>query len=200
MHMKQRPPPPAQNTCATRRKLICGVSLLVAALAGCTTINVPKAPIDLDKQAAWGLLPIVNLTETPQAGLRAESIVDSLLRTANVARLRRYPASLNTESLLDPAERKVVDQALVWAKSENLKYGITGSVEEWRYKVGVDGEPAVGLTLQVVEIASGQVIWSASGSKTGWAREALSAVAQKLISELTRPLGTVPSSRSLFLW
>ena len=65
-----------------------------------------------------------------------------------------------------------------------------GSVEEWRYKVGVDGEPAVGITLQLIDLPSGAVIWTASGSKTGWSREGLTATAQKLLVELTAPLST----------
>ncbi len=186
-----------------RRLLQAGAGALVLgsnALSGCTTTNISAAPSDLDRSASWAMLPIINLTETPQAGLRAESIVDSLLRSAGVAQLRRYPSSLNTETLLDPAERKIVDQALVWAKQEGLRYGVTGAVEEWRYKVGVDGEPAVGVTLQLVQISTGQVVWSASGSKTGWAREALSAVAQKLLRDLMKPLGTNASGSSWLPW
>lgn len=63
------------------------------------------------------------------------------------------------------------------------------TVDEWRYKVGVDGEPAVGITLQVIEVQSGNVIWSAAGSRTGWSRDAVSAVAQKLLRQLLSPLG-----------
>ena len=61
---------------------------------------------------------------------------------------------------------------------------MSGSVEEWRYKVGVDGEPAVGLSYTVVDLDSGAVVYSAAGGKSGWSREALSAVAQKLAREL----------------
>jgi hypothetical protein len=61
---------------------------------------------------------------------------------------------------------------------------VQGAVDEWRYKVGVDGEPAVGVALQVVDLQSGAVVWSAVGAKSGWSREALAAVAQKLIGEL----------------
>jgi polysaccharide biosynthesis protein PelC len=186
-----------------RRLLRAGTGSLVlstSGMSGCTTTNISAAPRDLDRNAPWAMLPIINLTETPQAGLRAESIVDSLLRSAGVTQLRRYPASLNTETLLDPAERKVVDQALLWAKQEGMKYGVTGAVEEWRYKVGVDGEPAVGVTLQLIQVSTGQVVWSASGSKTGWAREALSAVAQKLLRDLMKPLGTSATGWSWLPW
>jgi hypothetical protein len=58
-------------------------------------------------------------------------------------------------------------------------------VDEWHYKVGIDGEPAVGMTLQIIDLAEGdRVVWSAASGKSGWSREALSAVAQKLIKDM----------------
>ena len=47
-----------------------------------------------------------------------------------------------------------------------------------------DGEPAVGLTLQIIDVASGDTLWSGTGGKSGWSREALAAVAQQLIRDL----------------
>ena len=186
-----------------RRRLVTACLAATASAAGllpagCTTINVQPAPA-LEKNASWALLPVLNHTETPQAGLRAEAILESLIRAGGINALRRYPSSLNNESLFDPLERRAIDQALTWAKSEQIRYALTGAVDEWRYKVGVDGEPAVGITLQLIELPSGAVIWTAAGSKTGWSREALSAVAQKLIAELTAPLGT-PQRSSWRFW
>jgi polysaccharide biosynthesis protein PelC len=172
----------------------CLVLLPLLALAsGCTTVSVQPAPA-LAANASWALLPIMNFTETPQSGLRAEALLESLLRSGGVTNLKRYPANLNTESLFEPLERKAIEQSLAWARNENFRYAMTGSVEEWRYKVGVDGEPAVGITLQLIDLPSGAVIWTASGSKTGWSREGLSAIAQKLLVELTAPLGTTQRS------
>jgi polysaccharide biosynthesis protein PelC len=160
----------------------------IGGLGACTTTQVQSLPADVDKNASWAMLPILNLTETPQAGLRAEAILESLIRAGGIKNLKRYPSNLNTESIFDPVERKAQEQALVWAKSEKVRFAISGTVDEWRYKVGVDGEPAVGLTLQIQDLSNGAVIWSAAGSKSGWSREALSAVAQKLIAQLTEPL------------
>jgi TolB-like protein len=100
------------------------------------------------------VLPIVNYTETPQAGLRAEAIAESLLKTGGVTNLKRYPASLNPETLFEPAERESVGKALDWARTERTRYALTGAVQEWRYKVGVDGEPAVGISLQLIDVAT----------------------------------------------
>ena len=167
--------------------LLFALAALLTGASGCTVIDrVRTAPPDLG--ARWALLPIANHTETPQAGLRAEAIAETVLRTLGVKDLERYPASLNPETLLDPAERKLAETALVWAKEREARYAITGAVEEWRYKVGVDGEPAVGMTISVIDLRSGAVVYSASGGKSGWSREALSAVAQKLLRDLLSDL------------
>jgi polysaccharide biosynthesis protein PelC len=163
------------------------VPVALLSVAACTTVNTQPAPA-LGKELAWALLPLLNNTETPQAGLRGEAILESLLRTGGYRQLTRYPAGLNKESLFDPASRKAVDEALIWAKAQGIRFAITGTVDEWRYKVGVDGEPAVGMTLQIIDVRDDTVIWSAAGSKTGWSRESVAAVAQKLIAQLTRPL------------
>lgn len=161
--------------------------VLLLILAGCTTVDRTRVSTP-DVAERWALLPIANHTETPQAGLRSEAITESVLRTLGVKVIERYPAELSREALLEPAERKLAEQALAWAKSRGVRYAVSGSVEEWRYKVGVDGEPAVGMALTVTDLQSGTVIYSASGGKTGWSREALSAVAQKLVKELLADL------------
>jgi hypothetical protein len=166
--------------------------LLLSFLAGgCTTIDRVRVSAP-QMDARWVLLPIANHTETPQAGARCEAITEAVLRTMGIKDLERYPPELGGDALLDPAERKLAEQAIGWAKTREARYAVGGSVEEWRYKVGVDGEPAVGVTLSVIDLKSGGVIYSASGGKSGWSREALSAVAQKLVKEL---LAELPPAR-----
>ena len=167
-----------------RHLLLAGAAL---GLSACATLDVGPAP-GFERGATWALLPMANHTETPQAGLRAEAIVEGVLRANGARALKRYPAQLNNESLFEPLDRKQQDAALAWAKGAGARYAITGAVDEWRYKVGIDGEPAVGLALSVIDLANGETVWSASGGRTGWSREALSAVAQKLARALLAPV------------
>lgn len=161
---------------------IC-MTLVIFWQAGCTTLDQSTGPA-LDRSAKWVLLPIVNHTDVPQAGLRAEAITENLLRSHGVTGLARYQSTLNTDTLFDPTERKVVEDAMKWARAQGARYAVTGTVDEWRYKVGIDGEPAVGIALQIIDLNDNSVAWSAVGGKSGWSREALSAVAQKLIKDL----------------
>lgn len=162
-----------------------GIMLVALLLGGCAVLDQESFSKPLDPHAKWALLPIVNHTDVPQAGLRAETITEVLLRSRGIDNLRRYPPALNPDSLFEPAERKVAVDALNWAHEQGVRYAVTGAVDEWHYKVGIDGEPAVGMTLQVIDLNDGdRVVWSAASSKSGWSREALSGVAQKLIKDM----------------
>nr|WP_315465060.1 penicillin-binding protein activator LpoB [uncultured Rhodoferax sp.] len=161
------------------------LGLLVAITTGCaSTIQSTVGQNRPDPLARWAVLPIANNTDTPQAGLSAEAMVEHQLRALGVVQLQRYPSALSRDSLFEPTERKVTEEALAWAKEQGIRYALVGSVEEWRYKVGIDGEPAVGVTLQVRDLRTDQVLWSASGAKSGWSRQSLAAVAQSLLTEL----------------
>ena len=169
---------------------ILSIMLLAAlAVAGCATIDTGSAGSAIERNAKWVMLPVLNHTEVPQVGLRAETITEALLRAHGVADLTRYPATMSTDTLLQPSERKVYDEADKWARTQGARYAVYGAVDEWRYKVGIDGEPAVGVALHIIDLQSNAVVWSGVGGKSGWSREALSAVAQKLIRRL---LATAP--------
>lgn len=158
--------------------------LLLVATAGCTVMDRTRTGAPLESGAKWVILPMANHTETPQAGLRAEVILESLLRQRGVQALARPPAGSGNDMMGDLPDRKLQADAQRWAAEQGIRYALTGAVDEWRYKVGVDGEPAVGLVLQVIDLQSGDVVWTATGAKSGWSREALSAVAQKLMRDL----------------
>ena len=80
---------------------------VVLALSACAVVDSGRAPAT-SASDAWVVLPIVNYTETPQAGLRAETIATSILKARGFTNLKQYPANLNSESLFEPAEREAV--------------------------------------------------------------------------------------------
>ena len=130
------------------------------------------------------MLPVANFTDVPQAGLRVEALLESALRQSGLKQLLVYPAALNPETLFEPGERKAQAEAEKWARGQGVRYVVTAAVNEWRYKVGVDGEPAVGLVLQLKDLSNDQVVYSAAGGRTGGSRQALSAVGLQLTTEL----------------
>ena len=171
------------NTKILHTLKVAASALVLCVLAACSTVDRGRAPT-LQANAEWTVLPFANHTETPMAGNRAESVAEALLHARGVGKVKRYTSTAQQEALFDAGDTKRQEQALVWAREQGVRYALAGTVDEWRYKVGVDGEPAAGITLQIIDVQSGDILWSGAGGKSGWSREALSAVAQKLIREL----------------
>ncbi len=162
--------------------------LLTASILGACSVNKADNEQHFNTAEHWLVLPIVNFSETPQAGERAERIAETLLRAKGLRNLKQYPPQDDDHGLPILDEKKRFTQAMQWAKGSNAKFALTGSIEEWRYKSGLDGEPAVGISLQVIDLATADVVWSASGSRAGWSRESLSGTAHKVLEKLTNKL------------
>ena len=136
----------------------------------------------------WVMLPVQNHSETPQAGERIEAMLETLLRKEGVHQLDKYPAGKEDDTHLLASDRQRYETALEWARGNKYDYAITGSVEEWRYKSGLDGEPAIGLTMRVLELSTGKVLWAATGTQTGSSAENASGTALRLLDSLVDDL------------
>ncbi|MGV8916637.1 MAG: penicillin-binding protein activator LpoB [Pseudomonas sp.] len=164
------------------------VSLAMVALlmAGCSSFTGQSSP-QLSSKARWGVLPMVNYSQTPQAGERSQQILLSVLSSRGLQpRVYVGAPGQGEQALLDDSERQA--GAMDWAREQKLDYVVSGSIEEWQYKNGLDGEPAVGISLRVVEVSTGKVLLSNSGASAGWSRESLAGVAQKVLGKLVGAL------------
>lgn len=169
------------------------IAVLLSFMTGCSTTRITVAHGTEPKSGGqWGLIPLANLTDAPLAAEQAESILETQLKTKGVGILKRAPESalLGPSGLLD--RREQMDRHLLWARDAKLSYAVTGSVEEWRYKSGVEREPAVSISIRVIEVASGETLWSASGAKTGWGRDSLGGIAQSLLAQMIKSLSLRP--------
>jgi TolB-like protein len=162
---------------------ILAATVCAAALVGCSTVDRGPAP-SLQREASWVVLPFDNHTETPMAGQRAEAIAEALLHAKGVGDVKRYVDSPSQDALFGGSNASNRDSSLSWARDLGASYALNGAVDEWRYKVGVDGEPAAGVTLRIIDVKTGTTLWTGAGGKSGWSREALSSVGQKLIRGL----------------
>lgn len=167
-----------------------GLALSVLCALGLSACSVTdESPeVSFETPALWAVLPFANATETPLAGQRAEAIGEAILRANGFADVVRYPPDIATDTLFDSGSANAEVEALSWARSIGARYALGGTVDEWRYKVGVDGEPAAGVALRVYDLQTERVIWSAVGGKSGWSRESLSGVGQKLLRSLMSDL------------
>lgn len=163
------------------------IFLIVAGLLilnGCSTLHQggrESAPL----AETWVVIPFVNNTETPFAAERAEAITTALLYARGIKRVITVPQEPSADAdVLPDRGLKRNKQGIEWAKKNNIRYAVTGTVTEWRYKVGLDGEPVAGMTLQLIDLTNDKVMWSGSSGKSGWSREAVSAVAQQVLEKL----------------
>jgi TolB-like protein len=165
---------------------LLSIAAMSLGLAACASIDASPTP-QLFAARDWAVLPLDNLTDTPMAGLRAAAVAASVLSAGGVEGVQQY-ADDNSETLFQPASADLRAKSLAWARAQHAPYALTGSVIEWRYKAGVDGEPVVGLTLQLFDVDSGKVVWSASGHREGWGNDSLAGVASALERSLLAPL------------
>lgn len=180
----------ALHTMTVRSPAKLLVTLVVLALsAGCggPVTSIHRAG-EVKASSRWALLPVQNHSETPQAGERVEAILETLLRKGGVAQLDHYPSPKEGDAQLFTSDRQRYEAALDWARGSKYDYAVTGSVEEWRYKSGLDGEPAIGISMRVVELSTGKVLWAATGTQTGTGAENASGTALKLLDRLVHEL------------
>ena len=156
-------------------------------LAGCATHTRHTQDVALNADATWLVLPLVNRTTTPQAGLAAQAIVEAVLAEHGVADARTYQADDDQGVLFEAASQASRDAMRQWAAKQGGDYVVSGVVHEWRYKTGVDGEPAVGVMIEIRD-AAGKLIYSGTGARAGWARQSLSETGQRVIDDLLAPV------------
>ncbi len=152
--------------------------LLALMLASCTHVRSSQ-DVSLDAEGTWLVLPLVNRTGTPQAGLRAAAIVESVLYRHGVTTVDSYPETGNDGLLFEAsssANREKMDR---WVQSQSAQYVVSGVVHEWRYKTGVE---------EIRELPSGNIVYSGTGARAGWARSSLSQTGQKVIDKLLAPV------------
>ena len=159
-------------------------AILLLMMTGCTSVMDVKRGSPLDHSVTWALLPFSDYGETPQAGERAEEMASSLMRVRWDLDLQSYPSTKESAALVDLDERQRYEKALQWAREQGYVYGLTGSVQEWRYRNGSEGEAAVGLSLRVINIKSGRAEWLATGSRSGLGAQTVSGVAVRLLRSM----------------
>jgi len=160
--------------------LLAVVTLLIV---GCTTnivVNTPKGlpKVYKDVNASYqeqrdipvAVFRLQNFTDTPRAGMRAANIVEGIFNSMGY----RVISHVNEK-------KYTLAKAFKKAKHEKAKYLLYGGVSEWRYKTGIDGEPAVSLQLSLYKTKNKKLVWSATGSDSDWGNGSLGTTAQSLI-------------------
>jgi hypothetical protein len=171
------------------------LGLLVSALAtpACSsTMTSVQRSTPIHFAGRWVMLPVANFSETPQAGERIESMLETLLRKQGISSLDRYPPIKDDDTHLVVSDRQRYEESMAWARGQKFDYAVYGSVEEWRYKSGIEGEPAVGLSVRIVDLKNNRVLWSGSGSRTGGRSDNASETALTILDSLVGEMRLLP--------
>lgn len=133
--------------------------------------------------------PLANHSDTPLANRQVESILVGLLQTRGFQNILPYPRPQSCEKLLYCADESVTNARLIrWGRQHKIHFILTGSTNEWRYKVGLDGEPVAGVSLILINVKTGKTIWTGVGSIIGNSRSGLELVGQRLLVSLVNNL------------
>ncbi len=167
-----------------RVKLLTGALVAVTALlSACETMTTSRR-VAVSANEDWVILPFENLSKTPLAGDRAKSFAETHLRAQGVGGVHVYEPQGEQDLLTILDESSQIDTAKQWAKDNGYVYGVTGTVQEWQYKDGLDNEPSVSVSLKFLQLQDDEVMWVASSTKTGWGYNNLAGVASKTIAAL----------------
>ncbi len=139
----------------------------------------------INKNSIVAVIPLINNSETPMSGFKAKNIIENELF---VKKINVYTTDFNLEN--DYFTESQLKEIISSFKTKNIDYLIYGYVNEWRYRSGIDSEPAVSLTLNLYDLKNDKVIWSASGSLTRSSYQSVGTVSQKLIKKLLSSIST----------
>ena len=162
------------------------VGFTAVALSACSSYHLPESP-ELLASKQWVVMPFNNFSGSAFASEQAEEITASVLKEEEINVTLYQVENINAlDSVLDPSIKAMA--AKKWLNQQNADYIVTASVSEWRYKSGLDAEPAVGITLKIIEVSTNKVLWQGTGARSGWGRENLAQTGMEVISEIIEEL------------
>ena len=147
----------------------------------CSSI-VHKPTLTLSKSKTYVISSFWNYTQTPMAGLKAASIVESVLSKESI-RLHSLIEGSEKSSL---TKNKIdfLKEQINLAKQLKANYLITGEVQEWRYKAGIDAQPVVSYSIKVIDLSNSRTIYNGVVAKSGWGDKSIGVVAQEIAQEI----------------
>lgn len=131
------------------------------------------------------LPPFVNATDHEHAGRALTEMTGSALVEAGI------PLFQTEETLLKSAEEKAQGpdgRYAELARAANATHLLIGTVHEYRYKTDLNGDPAVGITLRLVDAATGQTLWQGTSGNVGYAFASLTTASARAVDSLVRQL------------
>ena len=182
------------------RAVVLAISVL--ALIGCASTVQEWVKPGAAHISRLAVLPFENQTSALRAGQAvSDLLVSEILATGTTPVMDPSEvADLLRRESLDPADAGRLPSAQRLGRILQVSHVLQGAVTEYRYKPGLSETPAVGLTARLVDVATGEVVWTASHARLGssWIREdGLGRVAQRVAHDMAAHLtGALADARA----
>ena len=170
------------------------LALLLAVLLSACSSNPYRAGYPVDRQ--WTVLPVAAPSE--EASIQVELLLTRTLMEHGVTNPQHPPQSWvddQTKVLRDAHKLKNASQ---WARQHGIPLGLTGVVDNWSRDAA--NRPQVTITLKLLDISSGNTLWTTTGSSEGQPGAPISDVAQTLITTLLDSLPVTQTSQANSSW
>jgi TolB-like protein len=179
-----------------RRVWTACATLLLTLFAGCSTTTITTGP-HVPGGKSIAVVPFENLSNQRHAGLVMTDLATTILHVSPAFDVREVSdPTLDEEVRLrrletDPWERQVgVNTAAAAAVGAALEvdHVLAGSVGEYGFVDGFGETANVGLTLRLVRVSDGEVIWAGSLSRktatTAFSEESIHRLGHRVLVEL----------------
>ena len=174
----------------------------VLALIGCASTVQEWVKPGAAHISRLAVLPFENQTSALRAGQAVSDLLASeVLATGTTPVMDPSEvADLLRRESLDPADAGRLPSAQRLGRILQVSHVLQGAVTEYRYKPGLSETPAVGVTARLVDVATGEVVWTASHARLGssWIREdGLGRLAQRVAHDMAAHLtGALADARA----
>jgi len=130
------------------------------------------------------VIPFANFTQTQLAGYKVAAITEGVLKS------KGYNV---TSSLWNyPEEDYTLNDIKNLIQNNPSRFIVTGYVNEYKYKAGIDGEPAISITLKIYDKELHKDIYKATISAVGNSYDSLGVLTQENLEEV---IASAPSSK-----
>ena len=157
----------------------------IALTAGCATVVTQGGPTGTIRVTRLLLPPFVNATDDQHASRALTEITGSAVVAAGL------PLFQTEETLIKGSADKAQGadgRYAELARTAGASHLLIGTVHEYRYKTDLDGDPAVGITLRLVDAATGETLWQGSSANVGYAFASVTSASQQAVRSLVRDL------------
>lgn len=170
----------------TRLVLVCLLSLFTLGCGSVITTSAP--PAETLRIGRLVLPPFTNATDDEHASRAITEMTGSALVRAGIPLYQTEELVIRTAA--DAAQGADGRYAEI-ARSVGATHLLVGTVHEYRYKTDLDGDPAVGITMRLVDAATGETVWQGTSGNVGYAFASLTSAATRAVNQL---VGTMPVS------